>query len=233
MNNIKGIFGIILMCTCSHLLSNTADTSKLNMNKKAFVLSTNIIYNYYSNKTLVTFDNPRGFIPNSTEIIYYQQYKYLDTYTYDFSATYNKPLTKKFSFSTGLRLDLLKEDKKTLVYIDSNANKPDLKRTVYKTYSVSVPLICNYYVNRFKFSTGINIYILNFRKSIYTYENNNKTYLNNKFIDLPYFLIQETIAYKIFKKHNLYTQLSVMQTTDLYRRYGYYNYFCIGLNYQL
>lgn len=217
----------------SLIFSQSVDTLFHPMNKKTFVISSHLVYNYYTNKSIQTFENPNGFIPNSTinDTIYYYKYKPQDTKTFDLSFIFNKPISNKFSFSFGLRFDQKKQDRKYITYIDSNSTRPDLTSKLNYYYSFSLPVNINYYYKRLKISGGNNLNIWSISKENYNYQNNNRLEYNDSFFNINIFF-QETIAFQLFKSQDLYIQIAAEQSLKFYKKYGYYNFFKFGVSYQ-
>src|SRR5690606_2259011 len=141
------------------LYAQKNDSLVKRLKKQSLIISANGIYNYFTNKTVVNIVNPNGWTPNSKRIVYYWQYKYYDTYTFDFSLQYNRFLSKRFSLSAGIRFDQLKEVRKTFLYIDSSAYLPDEKKLTVNEYSFSLPVTGNFYLKRFRLSFGLYAYL--------------------------------------------------------------------------
>jgi hypothetical protein len=197
--------------------------------KQSLIVSSNGIYNYFTNKTVINMVNPFGKVPNSSQTVYYWQYKYYDTYTFDLSVQYNKFLSKKFSISTGLRFDQLKSIQKTILYIDSSSYLPDLQKLTRSEYSISVPVLGNFYLKRFKFNFGLYAYFFTISKSVDFDEYDVKTKYSKSYFYKPDFFAQESVAFKLLKKREIYLQLGIFHSLNFKNNYGYNKFFTLGV----
>lgn len=213
------------------LSAQKADSLNKLLKKESFIISSNGIYNYFTNKTLVNIINPDGRLPNSRQIVYYWQYKYYDTYTFDLSLQYNRFFSKKLSLSYGIRLDQLKSVRKTHLYIDSSAYLPNEKKLTDSRYSLSFPVLGNFYLKRFRFSFGLYTYFFTVSKSVYLDDYGVKS-KSSKFGFGPQFLGQESVAFKLYKNKGIYLQLGAIHSFDFNDNYGYNNFFTFGLSFE-
>jgi hypothetical protein len=233
---IKIIALSLLLCiglNTKHTFAQNSDTS---INKRSpdrsIIISSNVIYNYFTNKTLIKIDNPDGRTPNSRQIVYYWNYKYYDTYTFDLSLQYNRFLSKRFSLSSGIRFDQLKRVRKTDLYIDSSAYLPDEKKLTESSYSFSLPVSGNFYLKRFRFSLGLYAYFLTLSHTVYLYEND----IEKKFSDMGVglqFLTQGSIAFKLLQQKDIYLQTGVFHDFRFRNNYGYKYFFKGGLSLEI
>lgn len=174
---------------------------------------------------------PYGKIPNSTRYVYYWNYKYFDTHTFDISVQYNKLIKQNISVSYGLRFDQQKSFQKTFLYIDSLENVPDLKNVAITSNNFSMPVILNFYTKRFKFSAGLSLNVLVFRNNVYLNTDNSKTEFKEIFFGGMH--IHESVSYKLLKKKLLFLQLGAFHNFNLFKQQGYNNFFTLGLNYEM
>jgi hypothetical protein len=201
--------------------------------KRSFIISSNVIYNYFTNKTLVNIINPDGRMPNSSQIVYYWQYMYYDTYTFDVSAQYNRFISEKFSLSTGIRFDLLKIVQKTHLYVDSNSHMPDLKKVTNSRYSISLPVSGNFYLKRFRYSFGVYASFFTISESVYLNEYDVKSKGSDWFFYSPELYIQESVAFKLLKQRDVYLQVGAFHVSRFRNNYGYNNFFTCGLSLEM
>ena len=221
-----------LVVSKSVMFSQSNDSITKKHKNSSIIIGSNFIYNYFKKKVLYETFYPTGKIPNSNQYVYYWNYKYFDTYTFDISAQYNQYIKKKISYSVGLRFDKLKQEKRSFLYIDSNAVLPNISRITDNYYSLSAPAILNFYYKRIKLSCGLIYYLYARLNNVYSYEDNEQvSYKGNYFgYDLKF---SESFSYKILKNKNMYVKLGGIHNFDFYKNYRYGNYFTLGLNYEI
>lgn len=231
VNNKLMIFSFLIVngLTNKGVYAQKNDSLIQRLKKQSFIISSNCIYNYFTNKTLINVFNPSGRTPNSTQTVYYWQYKYYDTYTYDLNLQYNRFLSKVFSVSTGVRLDQLKSVQKTYLFIDSSSSLPDLKKRTTSDYSISVPVSGNLYLKRFKFSFGLYAYFFTVSKSVNLDEYGVKSKYSKSYFYNPTFFAQESVAFKLYKNKDFYLQLGAFHNLNFNNNYGYNKFFTFGM----
>jgi hypothetical protein len=225
----------MLLC---NLLYSKAFCQHLNslvhpMNKNSYSISGDFIYNYCTNKRLVTFEYPNGKIPNSNsdDSVYYYQFKPHDTKTFGFNFNFNRKVSKNFSIAYGIGFNFKKNLYKYTLYIDSNINKSDLKSRIINNYTLFVPIRISYYYKKFKFNVGNNLCFWVLGNEIELFQDKSKiNYSKKSFLFYPYF--NETISYQLFNKSNIYINLSAEQSLEFYENDGYNNWFLFGITYQ-
>ncbi len=225
------------MCIVLNTQEGFAQKSDGLINKRSpnrsIIISSNVIYNYFTNKTLIKIYNPDGRIPNSRQIVYYWNYKYYDTYSFDLSLQYNRFISKTFAMSTGIRLDQLKIVQKTFLYIDSSSIIPDLKKATNNRYSISLPVSGNYYLKRLRFSFGVYATFFTISESVYLNEYDVKTKGTEWFFYSPEYFIHASVAFKLLKQRGVYLQMGAFHLTRFRNNYGYNNFFTCGLDFEM
>ncbi len=222
-------FLLIIGLTSKRVYAQNNDSLIERLQKQSFIISSNGIYNYFTNKALVNVFNPSGRTPNSTQTVYYWQYKYSDTYTFDFNLQYNKFISRFFSVSTGVRLDQLKSVQKTYLFIDSSSSLPDLKKQTRNNYSISIPVSGNLYLKRFKFSLGLYAYFFTVSKTVNLDEYDVKRKYSKSYFYRPNFFVQESVAFKLYKNGGVYLQLGAFHSLNFNNNYGYNKFFTFGI----
>jgi hypothetical protein len=215
-----------------HAFAQNSDSLKRAPNR-SIIISSNAIYNYFTNKTLVKIYNPVGRVPNSSQIVYYWNYKYYDTYSFDVSLQYNRFISQKFALSTGIRLDQLKIVQKTYLYVDSLSNIPDLKKVTNNRYSISLPVSGNFYLKRFRFSLALYASFFTISESVYLNEHDVKDKGTAWFIYSPAYFMQASAAFKLLKQKDLYLQMGLIRDFRFRSNYGYNNFFTCGLSLEI
>lgn len=214
------------------LHSQSNDSIVRNQKNNSIIIGSNFIYNYFTNKAMVEMFVPYGKIPNSNQFVYYWNYKYYDTYTFDVNFQYNKFISNRLSFSGGIRYNQQKSFRKTFLYIDSMPLVPDFENETIKYNCISLPVTLNYYFKRFKFSGGLFLYMFIVNETIIGYDDgSNKKYTSLGAGLMPVF--QESVSYKLIKDKPIYVQIGAFQRKDFLDDLGYHNFFTLGLNYEL
>lgn len=226
------------MLVCSlfsviQLHSQTADSKPdVSQNKKGFLAGAAAIYNY-SKPSYRYFDiEPLGFFPNGSphDSLYRFKSRNMSTVSFGIFAGYNKPFSKKFSFSCGLEMDQRKEQVKYLLYEDGKLGTPEPVSYTVTKYAFFVPLRINYYIGRFIISAGNNIGF-EAENSIKTnYNDGSKTKTSRSTIDLDLHF-RESLSFQLWKAKGLYLQVSAEQGENPVAKYGYNHFFMGGGSY--
>jgi len=199
-------------------------TDKFIANKKGFFVGGAYIYDYAKPVKSFLYENTyTPFVSNTNphDSIYRFMTRRASTSGFGFQAGYNKPFSKRMSFSFGLEIDQRKSKIEYVVYEDARLNSPDPVSYVVTRYSVVIPLRLNYYAGRFMISAGNNIGAGKYVSTLIRYDDGSqirKPYIQPQplgtfYIELS---LRETLSFQLLKNKNIYLQLSAEQYPVFY-----------------
>ena len=227
-NNSNVITTTILLFFTLSCSAGNNDTIVSTLYKKN-AISIYLTYNVTGNNNY-NWINPTGYVANGVGTFpYYMINQPQSTVGYDIEFNHSFFIKQHIAVNLGFGILKTSEYWKTILYIDSNIYKPNLIHETKKSYLLKTPITVNYYKNRFIISMGVNLqYLIHQNNIAYYYDGTSSINTADRFTITGH--LQESIAYKLFKKTAIYLTVLAEQGNGFYKNENYSNKLLLGIS---